>query len=220
MSDSDERISALYRASRQRAEPPPELDQRILAEAHRAVSRRHPLPYRSLALAATVVLGVGLAWLQLYSPQIAHDEATVPTWQADPQAEDREALGTSAMIRREAPAASAALLPQQESAPGMAAPQPVSPAPPTLRQALPPRSKAQALDEAEAVERDTANAAAAGVDAGQTVTDADGPCGLTVAPADEGAWHTAIREAEARGDDGRAACLRQAFRKAADDGVF
>jgi cytoskeletal protein RodZ len=214
MPDSDDRISALYQASRQQIDPPRELDQRILAEAHRAVSRRQMLPYRSLALAATVVLGVGLAWLQLHAPQTGDDPA-VPMREAELQPGNRQTDGVPAMLRREAPAASAMAPPEQPSAPVMAAPPPAAPASTMLRQASPPRAKAQTLDEAASAARDAGKAVTA--DAEHTVADADGPCGLKTMPADEAAWRSAIREAETRGDSAAAACLQQAFRQAADE---
>jgi hypothetical protein len=67
MPEHDERIRKLYARSRERQEPSAGLDDRILREARRAVTRR-PRHYPALALAATLVLGVGLAWLQLGEP--------------------------------------------------------------------------------------------------------------------------------------------------------
>ncbi len=65
---SDDKLSALYRRAEQ-PEPSALLDRRIRDAAHRAVAGRSALNrLPSLALAATMVMGVGIAWILIDIP--------------------------------------------------------------------------------------------------------------------------------------------------------
>ncbi|MCB1773437.1 MAG: hypothetical protein KDI88_07455 [Gammaproteobacteria bacterium] len=217
MPDPDDRVSEIYQASRQRLEPPGELDRRILDEAHRAVERRQRLPYRSLALAATVVLGVGLAWLQLHTTQIVED-ATAPRPESMVQPATGDADHMPANKRREAPAPSLPSLPDIRSPAGLSV-APVAPPPPARqRQIDAVRSRPYADGEAltTAPEADISAAAEAGGDAEQALPGPGAPCGLATRPTDRAAWLAALRDAETRGDAETLACLRRAMREALD----
>jgi hypothetical protein len=63
----DPRLSDLYRRTPQQ-EPRGESDRVVLDAAHRAVSGRQGFAVRGWALAATLVLGVGLGWQLLSGP--------------------------------------------------------------------------------------------------------------------------------------------------------
>lgn len=200
MPDPNDRISEIYQASRRHLEPPAELDRRILDEAHRAVAHRRHVPYRSLALAATVVLGVGLAWLQLYAPQIV-EEAAVPMRDTTPRPTVHGyEYGTTNSIEA---------MKQREPASPM----------PMPRQAPPARPQFHSYNGgvSDPPAADLSFAAKAEAERALPGTDLPLPCGLAVRPADEAAWYAAIQDAETRGDSQTAACLRQALQTATGD---
>ena len=214
MPDPDDRISEIYQASRQQLEPPRELDQRILAEAHRAVGRRH-LPYRSLVLAATVVIGVGLAWLQLHAPQIVED-ALAPTQQAKSPPADSDMMDAPAMKRRDTPAPTTIPFAETESSPGPAAAKPALSAPSMQPGPEPPRHRFHRYNGTISTTPEADNSVATEAEVRQTAPDPVAPCGLDAMPADKAAWHRAIADARLRGDDATVACLQQAMREAVD----
>lgn len=95
-SEQDRQLSTLYRRTRHE-QPPAQLDAAILRHAHDAVRRRRRPWVPQLALAASLVLGVGVALKTLDAPPPA------------PVAQEREAVteGLSVPPHAEPPAAKA-----------------------------------------------------------------------------------------------------------------
>ncbi|MGB5451455.1 MAG: hypothetical protein WBN00_05125 [Sedimenticolaceae bacterium] len=73
----DPRLSRLYRRAPQ-PEPGRDSDRIVLDAAHRAVSGRRGFVYRGWALAATLVLGVGIGWQLLQTPPEVASLSQVP----------------------------------------------------------------------------------------------------------------------------------------------
>jgi hypothetical protein len=65
MPDTEEKISALYDKSKSQLEPPEHLDGAIRSAARKAQNTRYRRMYPAMGLAATLVLGVGVVWLNV-----------------------------------------------------------------------------------------------------------------------------------------------------------
>jgi hypothetical protein len=199
MPDHDERISQLYRASRDRLAPPAELDARILAEAHRQRPRRRRLPLGALGAAATLVIGVGLAWFHI----------GVPPQMLPPPALE-EALDQSG------PAAPAALLRSDKDTLTAAPPSPTPAS--ALQQAVP--NTGSTLQRQAEPERRARAAAAPALEAAAGrpgISHAAAKiCGLDLEGASQAEWREAIAAAQARGDNELTGCLTAAFRERFD----
>jgi hypothetical protein len=190
MPDSEDRLSALYRASRARLQPPPGADAAIIEAAHRAVRARRRQHYPAFALAASVMLAVGLAWIQLASvpdesapTQFAPaPPATPSTLTGPPPAAD--AAATQRAKRFESP-----MSPATQSAPAGRGDGAVTPE--VAADAPTGGSEAPA-----AVERNTDTAI--------------GNCGLDALPTDAEAWRQRIEQARHSGDEALVRCLRAA----------
>lgn len=76
MPDTDDEISALYAKSKADLEPPERLDAGIRAAARAAQKTRYRRLYPAIGLAATLVIGVGVAWLHIgVPPQLSAPES-------------------------------------------------------------------------------------------------------------------------------------------------
>lgn len=108
MSDPEDRLSGLYQASKIRESPPAELDARVLAEAHRVVSRKRGRSIGAIGAAATVLLGVGLAWFHLgVPPALSPESATEQVSPAPAPAASRRILQPAEDAAAEAAASAA-----------------------------------------------------------------------------------------------------------------
>lgn len=189
MSEPEDRISDLYQASKTRASPPAELDARILAEAHRLVSRKRGWHMGAIGAAATVLLGVGLAWFHLGVP---------PTLSPEPVTEQ--------ISPAPAPAASRQIMHSAEDA---AAQAPTAYAEKRAFSPINPEIKTSAGGFESVPD-------SSGLDVGPVrssrYTDRASVCGIELRIESKSAWRAAIDAARASGDTELEDCLSDALR--------
>lgn len=197
MSDSDERISGLYQQSRNRLQPSRALDQAIVRNAHRAISKRRRAPYPALALAATVVIGVGLAWLQIGVPPVVDNTGQPPPLPMQEPVET--ARQSSPEQSRPAPTAARR---NEATADSFSAPRVLS-APAAISRS-PSAAKRQSHADVDQVIESRQRGVLEGESGGQTA----GPCGLSGLPADQDEWERQIETARQAGDLPMLRCLQ------------
>lgn len=199
----EERIAAVYRRLPP-VSPDPSTDASILAAARRATLKRHSR-FVPIAAAATLVLGVGVAWQVLqYQPPLAVDPVLQP---------EREAL----QVDESVPVQSRTTVQSPPIPPAEAKAQerrPASMAQPRRQSLDTPSLSADVADAPSPMQRKSAAARASSETAAQAGAESAARCRDEI-PADglsPEQWTRLIEEAAASGDVDRQRCLEQAFR--------
>lgn len=209
MSESDDRVAAIYRAGSARLQPSATTDRRILDAAHRAVHRqarrRQRWPYPALALAATLVIGVGIAWLQLAEPPVSLDRPAAEL----PTAAESRALPPPPGVLSDAASPDLKALPQQKAMAGQQMPQPAAAASPVKEAGSTPRSRQASDPEAFALQE--IGKSVAGSLAAVVIETTDEACELPEVEAPVEAWRTLLSAARQRSDAAAVECLETAY---------